>query len=220
MEEDLGVQGFAGVRIAVLRRMAEHAHIHAAPRSAVRRQLVVAGVAAGRADDVVDVRHRRAIGDEIVRSAGVIDSKAVGRQVSRSINADGMRGRCVEAGGRRSVERVLILPRSHLRDGAAGVRARLLGGGQHRARRGARRIGRIVLLAIRNHRGNIAQADQAGRGDTGRIERQAIGIRQGVGHCDRTAGGDGGGVYGNGQAGPDELDRRIVREKCLLMRGI
>src|SRR5215467_12623193 len=42
MKEDLRVQGRACVGIEVLRRVAQHAHVHAAPRSAMSRKLVVA----------------------------------------------------------------------------------------------------------------------------------------------------------------------------------
>jgi hypothetical protein len=72
VDDDLQVERAPGRRVHILRGMAKHAHIHAAAPSAVPRQLIVTGVAARRPDDVVDLGHFRAIGDEVELSARVL----------------------------------------------------------------------------------------------------------------------------------------------------
>ena len=56
MEENLGIHRVASVRVDILRRMAKNAHLHAGGITSVGRQLVMTGIAACRANDVVNVR--------------------------------------------------------------------------------------------------------------------------------------------------------------------
>jgi len=188
VEEDLRIHGVSRVRIDVLRLVAQDAHIHPAPRSAVSRQLVVAGIAAGGLDDVVNLGHFRAVGHEVVRRARIVGSQVVSGQVSRTINADGMgRGR-VETGGRRGPEYVLVLARSQRRGRAVRIRTRLLRGGDDCTGGGARSVSRIVLHTIGKNRGDKTQADRAWCRYASRVEREAIRIGNGINNRDDALG--------------------------------
>ncbi len=220
VKEHLGVQSQAGIRVGVLRLVAQHAHVHAAPRSAVRRQLIVAGVAARRLDDVVNVSDFRAVGNKIIRGARIVGGQVIRGQTARSINANGMRRRRIEAGRRGGMKDILILTGSDLRGRPARVRARLLRRSDHCARSGARGIRRIVFLIVGNHRRHVAQADRPRRAHTGRIQRQSIGIGDGINHRDGAIARDARRVGRDRQTRQDELDRGIVQVKRLLMRRI
>src|SRR5215467_3092535 len=95
MEEDFCVQGRARVGIDVLRRVAQHAHVHAAPRSAVRRKLVVAVIAARGLNNVMNMAYLGTVGDEIECRTGVVGSKVVHGQISGAVDSDGVGGRSV-----------------------------------------------------------------------------------------------------------------------------
>ena len=220
VKENLGVQGGAGVGVAGLGRVTQHAQIDAAPRSAMRRQLIVTGVAARRLDDVVGVGYRRAVGNEVKGRAGEVGAQIENRQIPGTVNADRMRGGPIDPGRRSGVERVLILPGSDLRGCAARIGSRLLRGGKHCPRRRARRVGRVLLLIVGEHRGDEAQADGARRGHARRIQRQALRIADGVNRRDRAVRRDLRRIDLDHEAGTDELDRLIIREKRLFVGRI
>jgi hypothetical protein len=115
VKENLGVESRSGIGVAGLRRMTQHAQIDTAPRSAMRRQLVVTGVATYCLDDVVSAGYRSAVGDKVKCGAREIGAQIENRQISRSVDADGMRSSRIEARGSSGVERVLILSGPDLR---------------------------------------------------------------------------------------------------------
>src|ERR1700686_3220750 len=97
-------------------------------------QLVVTSVAARGLDDIVGGHHRRAIGNEVERRAGVVGYEIELGQVSRSIAADGMGSSSVESGRRFGLEHILILPWSNHCTHTAAIGGGLHGGRQQCSR--------------------------------------------------------------------------------------
>ena len=65
VDHDFEIQGVARVGIGRLRRVTQHAHLDAAPGSAVGRKLIVAPVTARRSNYVASDGYRCSIRDEV-----------------------------------------------------------------------------------------------------------------------------------------------------------
>jgi len=99
VDEVLEIDCVARIRVDILRLVAHHAEVDAAPRSAVCGKLLVALVATGSFDYVARVRHLGAVGYEVERRAGVVRRQTVCGQVARSVNAYGVSCRRIESRG-------------------------------------------------------------------------------------------------------------------------
>src|SRR5262249_37453794 len=86
--------------------MTQHAHLDAAPGTAMRRELIVALVAALGGDDIAHERNSRSVGHEIKDGACVISTEVELGQIAGSVDANCMGGGLVETGrstGRKGV---------------------------------------------------------------------------------------------------------------------
>ena len=77
MRHNLQVERVATGWIGILRLVAEDAHLHAVGVAAMKRQLIVAGVATRRLDDIAGDGDWSAVGNEIKGRAGVSCSQIV-----------------------------------------------------------------------------------------------------------------------------------------------
>jgi hypothetical protein len=103
-------------------------------------------------DQFVNSDHRRAARNEVERRAGVVRAQIEFGQVSRSVDADGVRGSGIESGGRFGLEDILILSGGELRGEAAAIGARLIGGGDYLAGGNPCGVGSVLSLIVRKHR--------------------------------------------------------------------
>ncbi len=120
VDEDLEIEGIAGVRVGGLRLMAHDAELDIAARTAMRGQAGRSGdadhairqpvtlIAIGGAYDVARLG-RAAGGDEVEGGVGVVGSEVVGGQIARAVNADAVRRGGVEAGGGLGAEGIYVL---------------------------------------------------------------------------------------------------------------
>src|SRR5688500_16700733 len=99
----------SGIGIGGLRRVAKYAHFHASARSPVRRDFIVALIAALGSDNVADRCDLAAGRNEVERGARVVGSKVELGQVTRSVDPDGVRPRAIETGWRPRAENISVL---------------------------------------------------------------------------------------------------------------
>ena len=138
------VDRVAGIGIGCLRCVAQNAHLDAAPRSAMRGELVMAPVAALGSNDVAHDGDGRTVGHEVEGCACVIRAQVKLGQVTRCVDADRVCGRPIEARWRVGRERVAV-PSPDLSEDAVGLGGRL----SHRAGdRAGRAAGYVVDILL------------------------------------------------------------------------
>ena len=172
-------------------------------------QLIVAAVAARRPDDVASGRHRRSVRNEIEGRGGIVGAQVEQRQVPRTVNPDRVRGRRVETGRRFRRERVLVDAIAYQSERTAGIRRGLDRRiARDRALLSSRGVGDVLLLAIGDRGRDQADRDGAGRGHSGPVEGQALGVGDRDGGGDRAVGGNLCTRDLEHQTRPDEIDGR------------
>ena len=164
------------IRIGGLGGVAKHAHFYATPRPAMSRNLVMALIAALRANDVADCCGLPAGGDEIECLAGVVRPEIELLQIARSIDPDGVGCGTIVAGRSFGPKDISILAVSKLGVNTPGIGARLADRSTDSARSVAGGVRDILLLALRNTRGYEAKSDGSGRADPFPIEGKAARI--------------------------------------------
>ena len=89
MRHHLQIQRVPRGRVLVLRLMAQHAQLDSNRMSAVKDQLIMAGIATGGANHVARHRNRRPIGDEVEGVPRVAGAQVEGRKIPAANHANG-----------------------------------------------------------------------------------------------------------------------------------
>src|SRR5580658_4425909 len=210
VKENLGVQRVASDRIGILWLVAKHAHLHAVGITAVKRQLVVAGVTTLRADDIARDGNGRPIGYEVESGAGVTDAQVERGEIAVAVYRDRSGYGRVKSGGHLSLESILVLARAYGLRSAAQFEIRTGNSAQHLASHLRHGIRHVLLLAFWNVGSHVCQRHYSRSGYAGPIQRQPRRIGERVRYADDAV-TDPGRVDCDRQAGPHEINQRRIR---------